>query len=85
VVLSSIELVYSSRRIYGPKRDEVTEGWRKVHNNLCSSPSTVRMIKSMRMRWAGHVGRKEGRMHIGYWVESQKKRGNFKDQDVLGG
>jgi hypothetical protein len=47
------------RRIFGPKRDEVTEGWRKLHNeelhDLCSLPSTIRMIKSRRMRWAGHV------------------------------
>jgi hypothetical protein len=50
------------RRIFGPKRDEVTEGWRKLHNeqlhNLYSSPSIIRMIKSRRMRWAGHVARK---------------------------
>jgi hypothetical protein len=49
------------RRIFGPKRDEVTEGWRKLHNeelhNLYSSPSIIRMIKSRRMRWAGHVAR----------------------------
>jgi hypothetical protein len=48
------------RRIFGPKRDKVTGGWRKVHNeelhNLYSSPSIIRMITSRRMRWAGHVG-----------------------------
>jgi hypothetical protein len=47
------------RRIFGPKRDEVTGGWRKLHSeerhNLYSSPSTIIMIKSRRMRWAGHV------------------------------
>jgi hypothetical protein len=47
------------RRIFGPKRDEVTGGWRKLHNeelhNLYSSPSIIRMIKSRRMRWTGHV------------------------------
>jgi hypothetical protein len=46
------------RRIFGRKRDEVTGGWRKLHNvelhNLYSSPSIIRMIKSRRMRWAGH-------------------------------
>jgi hypothetical protein len=49
------------RRIFEPKRDEVTGGWRKLHNeelhNLYSSPSIIRMIKSRRMRWAGHVTR----------------------------
>jgi hypothetical protein len=44
------------RRIFGPKRDEETGGWRKLHK-LYSSPSIIRMIKSRRMRWAGHVAR----------------------------
>jgi hypothetical protein len=49
------------RRIFGPKRDEVTGGWRKLHNeelhNLYSSPSIIRMVRSRRMRWAGHGAR----------------------------
>jgi hypothetical protein len=49
------------RRIFGPKRDVVTGGWRKLHNeelhNLYSSPSIIRIIKSRRMRWMGHVAR----------------------------
>jgi hypothetical protein len=49
------------RRIFGPKRDGMTGGWRKLHNeelhNLYSSPSIIRIIKSRRMRWAGHVTR----------------------------
>jgi hypothetical protein len=49
------------RRISGPKRDEVTGGWRKLHNvelhNLYSSQSKIRMIKSRRMRWARNVAR----------------------------
>jgi hypothetical protein len=49
------------RRIFGPKRDGVTGGWRKLHNeelhNLYSSPSLIRIIKSRRMRWEGHVAR----------------------------
>jgi hypothetical protein len=47
------------RRIFGPKRDEVTGEWRKLHNeelhDLYSSPSIIRIIKTRRMRWAGHV------------------------------
>jgi hypothetical protein len=47
------------RRIFGSKRDEVTGGWRKLHNeelhNLYSSPSIIRDIKSRRMRWTGNV------------------------------
>jgi hypothetical protein len=49
------------RRLFGPKRDEVTGEWRKLHNkellDLYSSPSIIRIIKSRRMRWAGHVAR----------------------------
>ena len=53
------------KRIFGPKRDEVTGEWRKIHNELSDlycSPSILRVIKSRRMRWAGHVARMgEGR------------------------
>ena len=51
------------RRIFGPKRDEVTGEWRKLHNEELSDryclPNIVRVVKSRRMRWAGHVA------HIG--------------------
>jgi hypothetical protein len=62
------------RRLFEPKRDEVTGGWRKLHN-LYSSPSIIRMIKSRRMRWARYVARmwRTG-MQIGYWWESQEER-----------
>jgi hypothetical protein len=60
------------RRIFGPKRDEVTGDWRKLHKkellDLCSSPSKIRIIKPRRMRWVGHLagmGRK-GTL-IDYW------------------
>jgi hypothetical protein len=49
------------RKIFGPKRDEVTGEWRKLHNeelrHLYSSPNIIRIIKSRRMKWAGHVAR----------------------------
>jgi hypothetical protein len=49
------------RRIFGPKREEVTGEWRKLHNeelhNFSSSPDIIRQVKSRRMRWAGHVAR----------------------------
>ena len=53
-------------RVFGPKRDEVTGEWRKLHNeelrDLYSLPNIVRVVKSRRMRWAGHVAcRGEGR------------------------
>jgi hypothetical protein len=67
------------RRIFGSKRDEVTGGWRKLHNeelhNLYSSPSIIRMIKPRKMRRVGHValvGRR--RSHIGFYWKSQKER-----------
>jgi len=67
------------RRIFGPKRDEVTRKWRKLHNeelnDLYSSPNIFRVIKSRRMRWAWHiarmgrgdvlVGKPEGKIPIG--------------------
>ena len=49
------------RKVFGPKRDEVTGKWRKLHNeelnDLYSLPTIVRVVKSRRMRWAGHVAR----------------------------
>jgi hypothetical protein len=69
------------RKIFGPKRDEVIGGWRKLHNeeldNLYCSPSIIRIIKSRRMRWAGHVARMgRRRVHVGFWWISQKERGH---------
>jgi hypothetical protein len=54
------------RRVFGPKRDDITGEWRKLHNgelhNLYSSPDIIRQIIPRRMRWAGHVARMgEGR------------------------
>jgi hypothetical protein len=73
-------------RIFGPKRDEVTGQWRKLHSaelhNLYSSPDIIRQIKSRRMRWAGHVARLgEGR---NVYRKSSKERNHLKDQGVDG-
>jgi hypothetical protein len=66
------------RIIFGPKRDEVAGGWRKLHNkelhNLYSSTNIVKMSKPGRMRWAGHVvrtGRRE--LQLDYWWESLRE------------
>jgi hypothetical protein len=60
--MKCLHLLISNGSIFGPKRDEVTGDWRKLHNeelhNLHSSPNIIRMIKSRRMRWAGHVARR---------------------------
>jgi hypothetical protein len=67
------------RRIFGPKRDEVTGEWRKLHNeelrDLYSSLSVIRIIKSRRMRWTGHVARM-GKKRNAYrlLVENQRER-----------
>jgi hypothetical protein len=52
------------RRVFGPKRDEVTGGWRKLLHKLYSSPSIIRMIKSRRMRWTMHVALMEVNAYI---------------------
>jgi hypothetical protein len=67
------------RRIFGLKRDEVTGGCRKLHNeelnNLFSSPSIISIMKSRMMRWAGHVAQiEEQRNACRILVESQKER-----------
>jgi hypothetical protein len=53
------------RRIFEPKRDEVTGGWRKLYNeelhSLHSSPDIIRFMKSGKMKWAGHLARREMR------------------------
>ena len=60
--------IYIYIRIFGPRRDEVTGEWRRLHNeelnDLYSSPSIVRVIKSRRMRWAGHVARTGEEMEV---------------------
>jgi hypothetical protein len=76
------------RRTFGRKR-EVTGGWRKLHNeelhNLYSSPIIITMIKSRRMRRAGHVARMGRRLiHVEFWLETHKERDHYKEPDVGG-
>ena len=77
------------RRIFGPRRDEVTGEWRRLHNKeqnyLYSSPSIVRVIKSRRMRWAGHVARMdEERGCIGSSWGNQRERDHWGEVGVDG-
>jgi hypothetical protein len=75
--------------IFGPKIDEVTEEWRKLHNedlhNLYSSPDIIRQVKSRRMRWAGHVARMgEERKVYKVLVEDQGVGGKMGSEWILG-
>ena len=72
------------RRIFGPRKDEVMGEWRRLHNeelnDLYSSPNNVRVVKSRRKRWAGHVAcMGEERVCIG------SRWGNRRERDHWGG
>jgi hypothetical protein len=75
------------RRIFGPKRGEVTGEWRKLYNeelnDLYCSPNITLVIKSRRLRWAGHVTRMgRGEMHTGFWWGNLRERDNFEDPGI---
>jgi hypothetical protein len=73
------------RRIFGPKRDEVTGEWSKLHkeefNYLYSSPNIVRVIKSRAMKWVRHVGHIGGEeRRTGFWWGNLRERVHLEDQ-----
>jgi hypothetical protein len=74
------------RKIFGPEREE-DGSWRKLHNgelhSLYFSPSIVRVIKSRRMRWAGHVACM-GEVSTGFWLGGPKVRDHWEDLGVGG-
>ena len=77
------------RRIFGPRRDEVTGAWRRLHNkelnDLYSPPNIVRVIKSRRMRWAGHVARMgEERGVYRVLVGKRRERDHWGDLSIDG-
>jgi hypothetical protein len=78
------------RKIFGPKREEDVS-WRKLHNEelhgLYSSANFVRVIKSRKMRWAGHVARMgegKGEVFTGFWLGGPKVRDHLEDLGVGG-
>ena len=77
------------RRIFGPKSGEVKVEWRKLHNeevnDLYSSPNIIRVIKSRRMRWDGHVaGMGTAEVYTGLWWRNLKERNHLEDPGVDG-
>jgi hypothetical protein len=77
------------RRVFGPKRDEVSGEWRKLHNeelnDLYFIPNIVRVVKSRRLRLSGHVGLM-GRKAVcrGCWCGNLRERGHWGDPDLDG-
>jgi hypothetical protein len=76
------------RRVFGPKRDEVTREWRKLHSvelNDMYSPNIFLVIKSRRMGWAGHVARMgEREAYAGFWWGNLGERNHLGDPGVDG-
>ena len=76
------------RTIFGPRRDEVTGEWRRLHNeelnDLYSSPNNVRVIKWRRMRWAGHVARMGEEWGVYRVLGNRRERDHWVDQGVDG-
>jgi hypothetical protein len=75
------------RRVFGPKRDEVPGEWKKHHNEkfhyLYSSPNIARVIKSRKMRWAGHVARMgRGEIFMGFWWGNLRERNHWGEPGI---
>jgi hypothetical protein len=69
------------RRIFGPKRDEVTGEWRKLHDKKL----ITRVIKSSRLRWAEHVARRgRAEVYTGFWRGNMRERDHLEDPGVDG-
>jgi hypothetical protein len=72
------------RRKFSPQRDEVGEGWGRLHNeelyNLYASSNTIQLIKLRWMRWTGQVARMgEKKMHTIFWLENLKGRDHLEE------
>ena len=77
------------RRIFDPKRDEIKGEWRKLHseelNDLYTSPNIIRVIKSRRMRWIGHVAATgRGDVYTGFCWGNLRETGHLENPDVEG-
>ena len=77
------------RRIFGPKRDEVTGEWRRLHNEeiyaLYSSPNITRVIKFRKLRWRGHVARMgKVEVHTRLWWRNLREGDHLEDSGVYG-
>jgi hypothetical protein len=77
------------RRVFEPKREKVAGGWKRLHNeelhNVYASPNIIRVSKSGRMRWSGHVARM-GKVRNVYKIllENLKVRGHLEDLGIIG-
>jgi hypothetical protein len=75
------------RKIFGPKRNEVTVEWRKLHNveltDLYSSPNIIQVIKSRKIKWAGHIAHMgRGEVYTVLWWGNLRERDHLEDPGV---
>jgi hypothetical protein len=91
-IMGSYQKVFENRvlrRIFGPKRDEELGDWRRLHNkglnDFYSPPNIIPVIKSRRMRWAGHVARMGQReVHTGFWWRDPREGDHLGDPGLDG-